>query len=72
MENFETIKLTYLVDAFNIARDEKQKYGIFFDKTGGNAATFFHYKAKLRDFFKELFRVEQGIQTKEQAAEVFR
>ena len=53
------IKLTQLIDAYKTAKDNKQ-YALFFDKTNGNAATFFHYKARLKDFNKEIMKINQG------------
>mgnify|MGYP006113640617 CR=1 FL=1 len=39
----KAIGLKELVSAYEAARDNG-KYCIFFDKTQGNVATFFHYK----------------------------
>ena len=57
--NVEEIKLTQLLEAYKGALEEK-KYSIFFDGSGGNAATFFHYKNKLRDFNKEIMKINNG------------
>ena len=39
------IKLSNLVEAYEISRDTDGKYTIIFDKTNGSVATFFYYKA---------------------------
>ena len=67
----KAIGLKELVSAYEEAR-ENQKYCIFFDKTQGNVATFFHYKQKLRDFNKECMKVQIGNKTAKEAVEVIR
>ena len=68
---FEHIKLPELIDAYKSARQE-QRYCLLFDSTQGNAATFFHYKARLKDFNKEIMKINKGSQTKDGAIEVLR
>ena len=45
---------------------------VFFDSTHGNVATFFHYKARLKDFHKEIMKVQAQSRTKEEAVNVIR
>ena len=74
MESANTLKeiqLTELIDAYKGASVNK-KYVIFFDSTGGNAATFFQYKGLLKDFNKEMMKIEAGKKTIKDACNVFR
>ena len=48
-----------LIDAYKGAHEEG-KYCLIFDKTQGNVATFFHYKARLKDLNKEIMRINRG------------
>ena len=60
-EEIRKESLKNLVDLYELAR-EANKFCVFFDKTQGNVATFFHYKARLKDFYKEIMKVEAGRQ----------
>ena len=53
-----TIALGQVLNKVDEAIAEK-KYPIFLDKTG-NAATFFTYKASMKDFHKEMIKVQIG------------
>ena len=70
--DFPKITLKEIVEACNTARDENHKYLIYFDKTGGNVATFFNYKGFLVDYFKDVVKVQKGNLTLEEACETFR
>ena len=59
------------MDAYEGAR-ARNKFCLFFDTTNGNVATFFYYKARLKDFNKEIMKVQSGNKTKEDAVEVVR
>ena len=59
MEQYQTIALTDLVETYREAMHRK-KYCLFFDKTEGNVTTFFLYKGLLKEFNKEIMKVEAG------------
>lgn len=65
-----TIPLGQLVNKVDESINAK-KYPIFLDKTG-NAATFFTYKASMKDFHKEIMKVQIGNQDAKDALEVIR
>ena len=58
-QQYQTILLPELVETYRDAMARK-KYCLFFDKTGGNVTTFFLYKGLLKEFNKEIMKVEAG------------
>ena len=71
MDKYQTILLTSLVETYREAKS-RSKYCLFFDKTDGNVTTFFLYKGLLKEFNKEIMKVEAGRQTIKDACENFR
>ena len=60
-----------MIEAYKTARDNC-RYSLFFDATGGNAATFFLYKGLLKDFNKEKMKIEAGRKSIKDVCNIFR
>ena len=67
-QQYQSIYLTDLVETYRAAMS-RRKYCLFFDKTDGNVTTFFLYKGLLKEFNKEIMKVEAGRQTVKDACE---
>ena len=67
---FSEMKLTQLEKVCDQAL-ANQQYVLMVDKTG-NAATFFNYKAKMREFQREVMAVAMGKKEKKEACEALR
>ena len=67
----EVIKLTNMLQATGDTH-EAGKYTLLFDKTNGLVPRFYHYKAKLIDFKKEVLKMQAFNQSVDSTKEVLR